>query len=653
MDADLRFMPNLISPIATVAPCGSWRSPIISDLIVAESIDLVDVWLDGKDVYWCEGRPKENGRYVVVRRRADGMTQDLTPPPFNARTRVHEYGGGAVLIRDGVVYFSNFDDQRLYRLQAGEAMPQPIGQSPGCRYADAVFDATRQRIICVREDHSGPGEAVNTIVALPADGSGPEAVLASGNDFYSNPRLSPDGRQLAWLTWNHPHMPWASTELWVAKLDAAGGVATAPRCVAGSATESLFEPEWSPEGVLHFVSDISGWWNLYRENAPGRFEALFPLKAEFGQPQWCFGAATYAFIGGGRLLCTYIERGVSRVVVLGPDGMRSTPLVLPFTEVSLVRGAADEFVLLGGAPDQPMSIARVSLEPFACRVLRRSTSLLEQQPSLRDYLSQPELIAFDTANGHKAYAWYYRPQNPAFKKQDNERPPLIVKSHGGPTAAASSTLDMRTQFWTSRGYAVVDVDYGGSTGYGREYRERLHLQWGIVDLEDCIRAAKHLAAIGETDGERVAITGRSAGGYTTLCGLVFGQGFFKIGASYYGVGDLETLVRETHKFESRYLDWLVGKYPEEKAAYVERSPIHFTDRLSVPVILLQGEEDKIVPPNQAELFAEAVRRKGLPLGYLLFEKEQHGFRRAENIKRSLDAELDFYSVLLLRSGLRF
>jgi dipeptidyl aminopeptidase/acylaminoacyl peptidase len=645
-------MPDAASPEPTVAPCGSWRSPITSDLIVARSINLVDVWLDGKEVYWCEGRPEENGRYVVVHQRADGSTEDLIPPPFNARTRVHEYGGGAVLIRKDVVYFSNFDDQRLYRLQAGESVPRPIGQSPGCRYADPVSDAGRQRIICVREDHSGAGEAVNTIVAVPADGSGAESVLASGNDFYSNPRLSPDGRWLAWLTWNHPHMPWVSTELWVAELDAAGAIAGTPRRVAGSASESLFQPEWSPEGVLHFVSDTSGWWNLYRENAPGQIEALLPLNAEFGQPQWNFGAATYAFVSS-RLVCTYIERGESRVVVLGPCDRRTPLLALPFTEISMVRGGTDEFVLCGGAPDQPASIARVSIEPFAYQVLRRSTSLLEQQPALRGYLSRPELIEFDTANELKAYAWYYAPHNPAFNSLANERPPLIVKSHGGPTAAASSTLDMHTQFWTSRGFAVVDVDYGGSTGYGREYRERLHLKWGIVDLEDCTRAAKHLAAVGKIDGERVAITGGSAGGYTTLCGLVFGNGFFKIGASYYGVGDLETLAKDTHKFESHYLDWLVGKYPEKKATYVERSPIHFTDRLAVPVILFQGEEDKVVTPNQAELFADAVRRKGLPLGYILFEKEQHGFRRAENIKRSLDAELDFYSVLLLRSGLRF
>jgi dipeptidyl aminopeptidase/acylaminoacyl peptidase len=653
MDAFFKSMPNAVSSAAVVAPCGSWRSPIISDLIVAESINLVDVWLDGKDVYWCEGRPEENGRYVVVHQRTDGTTVDLTPPGYNARTRVHEYGGGAVCIRDGVVYFSNFDDQKLYRLQVGKAVPQPIGQSFGCRYADANFDAARQRIVCVREDHSGSGEAVNTIVALAADGSGHETVLVSGNDFYSNPRLSPNGRWLAWLTWNHPHMPWISTELWVAKLDDAGTVVETPRRVAGSATESLFQPEWSPEGVLHFVSDISGWWNLYREEVPGRLEALFPLNAEFGQPQWNFGQATYAFVGGGRLLCTYNEGGESRVMVIGPGGTRMAPLTLPFTEISVVRGGANEFVLRGGAPDQPASIARVSLDPFGCQVLRRSTSLLEQQPALRDYLSRPQLIGFDTTNGRKAYAWYYPAHNPAFKKPENERPPLIVKSHGGPTASTSSTLDLRAQFWTSRGFAIVDVDYGGSTGYGREYRERLHLQWGIVDLDDCTRAARHLASIGEIDGERVAITGGSAGGYTTLCGLVFGQGFFKIGASYYGIGDLETLARDTHKFESRYLDWLVGKYPEEKAIYVERSPIHFTDRLRVPVILFQGEEDKVVPPNQAELFADAVRRKGLPLGYLLFKDEQHGFRRAENIKRSLDAELDFYSVLLLRSGLRF
>jgi len=631
----------------TVAPYGSWRSPITADLIVADTVDLPEVWLDGDDVYWCEGRPKEGGRFVVVKYGLDGPAEDVTPPSFNVRTRVHEYGGAAALVREGTVYFANFADQKLYRQAFGES-PQAIGQTAQCRYADAVFDGARRRLILVREDHRvSESQPVNAVAAVAIDGSS-EVVLVEGNDFYSNPRLSPDGRKLAWLTWNHPHMPWVTTELWVGELDQAGQIASR-RKIAGSQTESLFQPEWSPEGILHFVSDRTGWWNLYRESS-GEIETLFSKEAEFGQPLWNLGASTYAFVGGGRIVCSYREGGKTRITVLDSAGGQRE-LDLSFSEVSNLLAAKGSILLRGGAPNEPACIARVTLEPLQCKVLRKASTIAENA-ELRACLSTPSLLEFPTANAKSAFLWYYPPHNPDFAAPPDELPPLVIKCHGGPTAAASSMLDLRIQFWTSRGFAVADVDYGGSSGYGREYRERLHRQWGVVDVQDCTSAAKFLAEKKLADPVRAAITGASAGGYTTLCALTFGD-YFKIGASHYGVADLETLASDTHKFESHYLDWLIGKYPEERQTYIDRSPIHATDRLKVPVILFQGEEDKIVPPDQAELIAGSIRAKGLPLGYLLFAKEDHGFRIAENIKRSLEAELYFYSSLLVRGGLRF
>lgn len=634
-----------VDPGLTVSPFGSWRSPVTSELIASDSIRLVDVLLDGDDVYWIESRPREAGRHVVVQYGMDGTAHDVTPPRFNARTKVHEYGGGAALVYRGTTFFSNFDDQKLYR-QDQNGTPLPISQASQCRYTDAVVDASRDRLVLVREDHGRTdGVVINSIAAVASDGLKPEQVLVQGEDFYSNPRISPDGKRLAWLSWNHPNMPWIGTELWLASLGGSNEV-QAPIRVAGSANESIFQPEWSPDGTLHFVSDRTGWWNLYRYR-DGLSEAVLLKSAEFGQPQWVFGMATYGFLADGRVICSYREAGQSRVAVLTEELL---PLDLPYSEVSIVRVCADSFVFQGGAPDTPTSIVRVRLDPMTIEVLKRSTDVTDN-PQIHECISVPTFIEFPSGTGI-AYAWYYAPLNPAFTAPAEELPPVIVKSHGGPTAGASCVLDLRTQFWTSRGYAVLDVDYGGSTGYGREYRNRLHHAWGIVDVEDCTNAAKFIVQKKKGDLARVAITGGSAGGYTTLCALVFGT-FFKIGASYYGISDLESLQRDTHKFESHYSDWLIGKYPEEKEIYIARSPINFVDKLSVPIIFFQGEEDTIVPPEQAEMMVKAIRRKHLPVEYLLFKGEQHGFRRAENIKRALEAELSFYSSLMVRSGLRF
>ncbi|HEY0377481.1 MAG TPA: S9 family peptidase [Pyrinomonadaceae bacterium] len=620
-----------------VAPYGSWKSPITSDLIVKGSIGIGSAKLDGRDVYWLEIRPSEGGRGVIVRRTPDGQTSDVTPKPFNARTRVHEYGGGDYMAAAGTIYFSNFDDQRLYEQQSPNAEPRPLTPAGAMRYADPVVDRERRRLVCVREDHTGGGEAVNAVISISLEGGSTVSVLASGSDFYSSPRLSPDGKRLAWLAWNHPNMPWDGTELWLGELAADGSINNAER-VAGGVDESIFQPAWSPDGTLHFVSDRSGWWNLYRRSEDGGAEPLHEMAAEFGLPQWLFGYSMYGFQSADTIICAYIERGSSRLARLDTRSGRLENIETPYTDIGSVQVSADYAIFRGGSPTSPAAIVRLDLRTGKTEVLRRSNELQIDA----GYFSVPEAIEFPTEGGKTAYAFFYAPRNRDFVAPEGEKPPLLVKSHGGPTTAATTTLALGIQYWTSRGVGVLDVNYGGSTGYGREYRQRLNDRWGIVDVDDCANGARYLVARGSADGGRLMITGGSAGGYTTLCALTF-RDVFKAGASHYGVSDCEALAAETHKFESRYLERLIGPYPERADLYRARSPVHHVDKLSCPVIFFQGLEDKIVLPNQAEMMVDALRAKRLPVAYVPFEGEQHGFRRAENIKRALDGEIYFYS----------
>lgn len=614
------------------APYGSWKSPITSDLIVAGSIRLGEIRLDGETVYWSEGRPTEGGRSVVVKRTPDGKITDLTPAPLNVRTRVHEYGGGAFNILDGALYFSNFADQRLYR-QAGEVTPEPITPEAPFRYADAVWDNVHRRIVCIREDHSGDRqEPVNQIVAITDD----IKVLVSGNDFYASPRLNPDGSQLAWITWNHPNMPWDGTELWVAEVKTDGLLGEATK-IAGGLTESIFQPEWSPDGVLYFIGDRTNWWNLYRWQ-DGKTQALCPKAAEFGLPQWGLAMTTYGFESAESLICTYTEDGVQHLARLHTQTLELSEIETLYSSIGGLQVTSGFAAFVGGSVAQPAVLALLNLSTGKIEEIRRSSEITIDP----GYLSIPQVLEFPTEQGLTAYGFYYPPQNQDFTAPPNERPPLLVKSHGGPTAATSATFNPGIQYWTSRGIAVLDVNYGGSTGYGRAYRERLKGQWGVVDVDDCVNGAKYLAAQGWVDGDRLCIDGGSAGGYTTLAALAF-RDVFKAGASFYGVSDLTALATDTHKFESRYLDGLIGPYPEEAELYRARSPINAVDQLSCPVIFFQGDEDKIVPPNQAEMMVEALKTKGLPVAYVLYEGEQHGFRKAENIKRTLDGELYFYA----------
>ena len=621
-----------------IAPYGSWKSPITATAIASESFGLAQVAIDGDDLYWTETRPWEGGRSVIVRQSVDGEKSDVTSAGFNVRNRVHEYGGGAFTVHDGVVYFTNDSDQRVYAHRAGDA-PIPLTPDDSRRYADLEVDPRHNRILCVCENHSDPDEEpTNTVVAIGIDGDEIETI-AQGNDFYSSPRVSPNGDRVCWLAWDHPNMPWDETELWVADVDEDGRPANA-RLVAGDSGESIGEPLWSPDGTLYFVSDRTGWWNLYRWDGGDAATNVCPMEAEFTGPQWQFGGVRYGFASADDLICSYTQDGFWHIARIDSRSGELEPFDLPFTD--LARGALKVgngwAAFISGSPTQPKSVVKLELKTGAHTVVVESSSLDVDA----SYFSVPEGIEFPTEGGKTAHAFYYPPTNPDFEAPSGELPPMIVISHGGPTGATSATLDLETQFWTSRGFAVLDVNYGGSTGYGTEYRRRLNGSWGIVDLDDCVNGARYAVSTGRADGNRLIVRGSSAGGYTTLACLAF-RDVFKAGASHYGIGDLETLARDTHKFESRYLDSLIGPYPAERDVYVQRSPIHYVDDITCPVILFQGLEDEIVPPSQAETMVEAVKRKGIPVAYVPFEGEQHGFRKAESIEAALYSELYFYS----------
>lgn len=620
-------------------PYGSWPSPIRIDELVGDVVRLSDPWIDGDDVYWIEGRPAEGGRSVLVGRERDGTTRDVTPPPFDVRSRVHEYGGGAFVVAGGTVLFSHVKDGRLYRLDPGDDAPQPITPEGAYRYADLRFDPARRRFVAIREDHSGDGEPRSSIVDIALDGDREPRVLYDGPDFLAAPRPSPEGRRLAWLEWDHPDMPWDATRLRVAAF-ADDGTLGPSDLAAGGVDESIVQPEWSPEGILHFVSDRTGWWNLYRL-APGpRLEPLTPLEAEFADPAWLFDRSSYGFMADGSIVAVGRAGGRDRLFHISPTETVGE-VASPYTDIGTLRVGPVGIVANVGTPTVAPTI--VTLDPATLStsgVLRHSTSVTVDPA----YISIAEPISFPTAGGRMAHALFYRPISPDAVAPAGELPPLVVRSHGGPTSNAANALELSYQYLTSRGIAVVDVDYGGSTGYGREYRQALDGEWGVVDVDDCIGAARYLVDRGDVDGDRLAIEGGSAGGYTTIAALAF-RDVFAAGISAFGVADLEVLARDTHKFESRYMDRLVGPYPAMADRYRERSPIHFLDAISVPVLILQGLDDQVVPPAQAEELAAALDDRGVPYAYLTFEGEGHGFRGEAAQRRTLEARLSFLGAV--------
>ena len=626
--------------VATVAPSGSWQSPITVDLLTHGAVTLGAVDASDHGIYWTESRPHEQGRTALVFQPDGGTPADVVPAGFNVRTRVHEYGGGAYWRHGDTVWCSSFDDGRVYRFESPGAAPAPVTPEPPApnahRYADGRVSPDGRLIVAVRERHDLDGEPVNELVAFPADGSAAPQSIASSRDFYSSPRISPDGRQLAWTAWDHPLLPFEGTELFVADL-APDGTLSNERRVAGNETESVTQPVWGPEGVLHYINDPNGWWNLYADGAG----AVYETDAELAPPQWIFGVSTYTFLPGGRIACVATRRAVDSLEIVDASSGRAEAVELPFTAYTGWSIAQHNGRLVTVAATETEGAAVVTIDPETGEheVVRRE---LERAVDPR-YVSRPEPIAFP-GDGGESYGFFYPPANPEFTAPDDELPPLVVHVHGGPTAHDPPAFDLEVQFLTSRGIAFVDVNYGGSTGYGRAYRDRLRHRWGDVDVNDSAAAAMSLADAGRADPARLLITGGSAGGYTTLLAMGVSD-VFAAGISEFGVADLVTFHEDTHKFESRYDEYLIGPWPEAKELYCERSPVTHADRISRPLLLLQGLDDKVVPPSQAEAIAAALERNGVPYAYIGFEGEGHGFRGADAIRRALEASLSFMGQL--------
>jgi dipeptidyl aminopeptidase/acylaminoacyl peptidase len=625
---------------------GSWSSPITADAVVGESVSLSEPRIDGDDIYWIEGRPLEEGRNVVVVRAADGTFKDITPSPFNARSQVYGYGGGAYAVNDGVVYFVNFGDNQIYRQVEG-GTPTKITSNPTCLFADICIDAGRNRLIAIREERPS-GDVINAIHTLVAIDivTGRETTLDSAYDFYSSPTLSADGLRLAWLSWRHPNMPWTSTSLNAANVDQAGAL-TGKQIVQGDSA-SIFQPQWSPDGRLYFISDRTDFWNLYRWDTSG-VEHVLARDAEFGVPQWKFGLSTYALLSQDVMIYSFVQNGTWRLGRLEIPTLTAHDYLTELSSLSGVRASAGTVVVLSATTTSPQAISTVDVNTGAVSPIKFSVPPDSFQ-RFQNYFSTPQAIEFPTSDGDIAHAFYYRPYNPDWEPAPSEKPPLLVKSHGGPTAATDSALDLSVQFWTSRGFGVLGVNYRGSTGYGRKYREKLYGQWGVVDVVDCISGAKFLAARGNVDGSKLAVTGHSAGGYTTLCGLTF-HSEFAVGASYFGISDLVAIATETHKFELHYTDWLIEPFTPNSALYHDRSPINFVERLSAPVIFLHGKDDPIVPINQAQKMYSALQGRNIPTCLLIFQGEKHGFRQSAHLRQALEAELLFYSMNLIRAPL--
>jgi len=620
--------------MSTITPYGAWKSPISPTMLAGSQISFWGLTSDGPDVYWGEFRPAEGGRIAVLR-WSDGEVSEIAPG-FSARTLAHEYGGSSVAAQDGRIVATSMEDQRIYRLDGAE--PYSITPEPpeprAWRYADTVISG--ETVIAVREDHTAPGEPRNELVVVDINGAGDPAVMVSGSDFYSSPRVSPDGTRLAWLAWNHPNMPWDHTELWVADLvdSDVRNALTIP-----TVGESFFQPEWSPDGQLHVVSDRSGWWNIYRVES----DVLHPIHSaerEFGEPAWLFGYRTFGFLPDGRIAAKVADDGLWSLVVIGSDG-RADQLDIGDRSASspyLTVAGGTIWTTMGGSTE-PMSLLAVDPNGSFDVIAKASSVDL----ALGD-ISRPTAMSFPTSDDAVSHGFYYPPTNVGFVAPSTELPPLIVFSHGGPTSQTQAALNLQVQFWTTRGFAVMDVNYRGSTGFGRAYRNALQGRWGDADVVDCVNAARFLVAEGLADPRRLAIRGGSAGGYVTLCALTF-HDVFTAGASYCGVADISALMETTHKFESRYDESMIGPMPESRQLAYDRSPINFADRVSCPILLVQGAEDPVVTPDQAEVFVDAMKAAGLPHAYMLIEGEDHFLSKSETIIASRQAELSFYGQL--------
>ena len=619
---------------------GSWKSSITSDLIVNGGVKFSEIRVDGTDLYFLEGRPEEEGRYVIIKKTSDGNIFDMIPENFNSRNAVHEYGGGSFAVNNKIIFFTNWEDQRIYKIENNKISPLtkiPLIEK-GVRYADLTISFDLNWLFCVRETHFEKKEAKNDLVAISTS-SGEIKVISEGRDFYSSPRQQKIGDQICWLEWDHPNMPWDGNELFTAKFN--DGNISNKKHIDGSKEISIVQPEWASSGDLIYISDQSGWWNLKKISNNKKYD-LLTEQSDHGGPAWQFGFRTYG------LTDEYIiikgnsknkKNGLLRKLKFNGEIIDESKII--HTSISDVTISGNKVIYIGSSPLSNSEIIEFNIDKKSIKVIKES-SKLNIDP---EDLSIPEEINFDSTNNGTAYAYFYKPKNKKIEGSKVEKPPLLVISHGGPTSSTSNSLNLSIQFWTNRGFAVVDVNYRGSAGYGRKFRDSLKGNWGIYDTDDCIAAVNYLSSKDLVDSNKVAIRGGSAGGYTTINALTF-HDTFAVGATYYGIADLSVFIDDTHKFESKYLESLIGKYPEEKQKYHDRSAINFTDMLSCPMIIFQGTEDKIVPPSQAEILAKGLRNKKIPYSLVMYEGEQHGFRQSKNIKASLESELFFYSKVL-------
>lgn len=638
----LRKVLILVSPLlliacgddVTEAPFGAWESPITAELTTRNAVGLRSVRLDGDDLYWIESRPDEGGRRVIVKRGADGNMSDVIPEGFSSRSRVHEYGGGSYNVWDGVIYFSNHSDQLLYRIAPG-GTPEALTES-GYRYADCIMDGGHNQLICVQEDHTQEGEPVNTLVSVSLEGGSMVRTLFSGTDFVSSPALNPAGDTLAWITWDHPNMIWDDTKMWMASVTDQGSLSGTETIIARDSL-SVNEPRWSEDGKLYYISDPEGWWN-FQTYQDGEATAVSEEEMEFGK-SGSLGAHSWAYLSNTEVVAKYDQDGTSHLAIVDLEDGDIDEIDTPYVGISKVYSDGDKIYLIGSTTTSASEIAQYDDGNFI--TIKKS-----QEPIVdAAYISVPEAITFDNQKDEPVHAFYYAPKNPDFVAPSGELPPTIVRLHGGPTGATSSAFRMSRQFWTSRGFAIIDINYGGSTGYGRPYRERLRGQWGVVDIDDTKAALDYLIEEGLADRDKLLIAGGSAGGYSVLVALSQ-HDIFAAGANYFGISDLEVLYRDTHKYESRYLDSLIGKLPEDIEILKARSPINHLDGFSSPLITFQGLLDEVVPPNQSQLIVDALREKGVPVAYYPYEGEYHGFGKKENIIHSLESELVFYGKIL-------
>lgn len=616
-------------------PYGTWPSPITAGQVASNSIRYSGLCVDGDDIYWLEGRPCEKGRSVLVRYR-DGQQRDILPVTYSVRSCVHEYGGGAFTVWNGEVWFVNHGDQQVYRCRDDGVVQ--VTRQTGCRYANLVIDVLHECIYAVQEDHRGPlaSEPVNALVCI-AMSNGGVTVIASGDDFYATPVLSPDKRQLAWISWRHPHMPWDETVLWLADIGEQGALHNI-RIIVSNRNQAIFQPGWSPDGQLYFVNDPDGWWRIYRMDPRTKdmqIRQVTDYQAEAGLPLWQLDMKTYAFQSPHRIIATVCEAGLWRLIKICTDTGKVEPISTPYSSFSAIDVAGEYVAIIASGVSRGNEVVSVNIETGESKLCSKAADTVIDE----SWISVAQPVSFPTSNGDTAHGFYYAPANPDCVSDG--LPPLLVMTHGGPTGSTSVSLDLRNQYWTSRGFAILDVNYRGSTGYGRAYRDSLKGQWGVYDVDDVVAGAEYLVGQGLVDPRHLSIRGNSAGGFTTLAALTF-KDTFQAGCSYYGIGDLEALVRDTHKFEAHYLDTLVGRYPQDREVYIKRSPLHNVTRLSCPVIFMQGMKDSVVPPEQAEKMASALQAGGVDVELLMFEDEQHGFRQAGTMIRALQAELAFY-----------